>query len=95
MSINHLYHVLMAAPAGRLCNLSIALTNADGLMKMSRGHGPRMVESIERLGPIFSKEGVGGMTAVARGYRTVTGFEPGIIVELHDMTVGTGGWIIS
>lgn len=34
------------------------------------------------------------MAVVTGCYRMMTGFYPGIIVPLHDMTVGTSRWVI-
>jgi hypothetical protein len=54
-----------------------------------------MKKPIVRLSYPFSNRMVGQMAVVANGDVPMTRVLPRIVVTLHDMTIGTHGWVIA
>lgn len=92
--IDYLHHIGVTMPTSGLRNFFIAHSNLNGLMKTAARHRERMMKTVKGLRQIFSKEIVRGVAIIARCYRAMTGFEPGIIMGLHHMAVRAGLGII-
>src|SRR4051812_9286682 len=72
-----------------------AILDLDWFVKLARGKGERVKESVFCLGEILRDKRRRRMAVVAGRDRVMTRFDPAIEMILHDMAVGAGLGIVA
>ncbi len=71
------------------------ILDLNRFVKLARGKGERMKESVLCLGEIFCQKAMRGMAIIAGGDGPMAGLCPGVEVILHDVTVGARPRIVA
>src|SRR3954469_4584208 len=80
----------VAPPAGIFRDGAAAGLHGNGLMEIAGGKSIGMPEAMVGFGPVFSDHVVRGVAVVAGRHGAMAGFDPRIVVVLHDMAVRAG-----
>ena len=87
-------YVFVAVAAGVLGDLVIELRDLDGVGIPAGGEVEGMPESVVGLDGVFSENVVRGVAVVAGCGPMMARLQPGIVLRLHHVAVGAGGWIV-
>ena len=79
----------MAVEAGLFGDAKVPCLDADRVRKLSSSEGEGVPKAIVGLHPIFSEDVVRSVTVITYGHRAMARFDPGIVMILHDVAVGT------
>ncbi len=84
----------MALKALQLCDLLIKSSNTQGFREVPCCKSHAVVPSINGFYNVFSVEKLGRVAVVAGGNGLMGAMVPPVINRLHNMTIGTGFWVI-
>jgi len=94
LGVNRLDNGQMTRPAGVFRDCLTPRRHVNWLMEITGRESVRVPEAVISLRIILGDDVRWCMTIITGGHGPMTRFEPGIVVVLHDMTVGTRGRII-
>jgi hypothetical protein len=94
LGVNSLDNGQMTRPTGVFRDRLTARLHANGLMKIAGREGIRVPEAVIGLRIILGDDVRWRMTIITGGHGPMTRFDPGIVVVLHDVTVGTRSRVI-
>ena len=86
--------VLVAALAGVVDDAEVAFLDPDGFMETACCKRERMPEPVGGFGEIFWNRGARRVAIIAGGHGPVAGFDPAVMLTLHDVAVGARGRIV-
>lgn len=92
---NRLDHCLVACAARIFSDSSIAFVHLDRFVKTAEREIVRMPEPVRSLCIVFSDRIVRSVTVVAGRNIPMTGFDPAIVLFVHDVTICAGGGIVA
>jgi len=87
-------NVLVAAAAGILRHFVVEAGDLDGIGVVAAGEIEGMPETVVDFDGVFANQIVRRVTIVAGSGSTMTGFDPGIVLRLHDVAVRTSGRVV-
>ena len=88
--IDGMYDIRMAVTARLLGDLAIVIRNLNGVWVIAGGEGQRMEKAISSLAiPLADKAVVRRVAVVANGHIAVRRLQPGVVLILHDVAIGT------
>jgi hypothetical protein len=82
-------HVLMTVDAVLLQNARVFFGDFNGLMEILQGERPGVKIPIFYFSKIFTKKIMRKVTLNAASYAVMAAFDPGVILWLHNMAIGT------
>ena len=81
-------------PASRFCHLPVKVRDLNNVWILPGGEMKRMKEPIAGFHRIFSDHIVGRVAVIARGCRTMAGFNPAAVLIIHHVAVGAGAGLV-
>ncbi len=89
-----LNHGLMAAKTRVFYRLQTVFANPNGIRKILKREGRRVVETIQGFDGVLANNIVWQMTVVTFGHMVVSGLNPRVHILFHDVAVYAGLWIV-
>jgi hypothetical protein len=87
--LDSVHDMTMTCPARLLSDCLVTCPNPQVFWEASGGKGKRVPEAVQCLSEILGEEAWWRMAIIADCGAAVAGFDPPVILLLHDVTVGT------
>ena len=92
--VDRLCDVRVTFQAGLFRDCQIAFADLNRFVEASSREVERMPEAIGRFGCVFADQAGWSMTIVAGRHSAMRGFQPTVVLFVHDVAIGAGSWIV-